>query len=110
MNTFIQHISNKFKQWNNPGMNVPLARDGEKPSVTLLFAYISFIVAVLSVVYTHIYPDKITPAIVSITFWSIALLIYRVRKIDKLKFDLDDRSFELDASDEEETKPSKEGK
>lgn len=96
-----QSIKDQFKTWNKEGMNVPLASDNGVPSMTLLFAYISFLATLISLIYLHIFPDRPTPTIVSIVFWTIALIIYRVRKIDKFSVDLDDKSFSIEGSDDE---------
>jgi hypothetical protein len=77
---------------------------GDKPSVTLFFAYISFIAVMLSLVYIHFNPNNMTPTLIATLIWSIALLIYRMRKIDRLKFNLDEKSFEIDSEDEEPKK------
>lgn len=106
--TIIQYISDKFKQWNSEGINVPLANDGHgKPSITLLFTYISFIAVLLSIIYIHVFPDKLSPTSMTITTWVISLVLYKMRMIDKMKFSAKDQSFELDAEDStEETKPN----
>lgn len=101
--SIIQSIKNQFKEWNNPGVNVPLANDSGKPSMTLLFAYVAFIATLMSLIYLHFNPDKISPSLVTVLVWAIALLIYRLRRIDKIKFDLDDKSFEVESSEDKET-------
>lgn len=94
--SILQTIKEQFKEWNNPGVNVPLANDNGKPSMTLLFAYISFIATILSLIYIHIFPDRIMPTLVSILFWTISLVLYKMRQVDKLKFDLEKRSLEIE--------------
>lgn len=99
--SILQTIKEQFKEWNSVGMNIPMGNDGaDKPSVTLFFAYISFIALMASLVYLHFNPNNMTPTLIATLVWSIALLIYRMRKLDRVKFDLDDKSFELDAEDE----------
>lgn len=102
-----QSLKEQFKTWNKEGVNVPLASDNGVPSMTLLFAYISFLATLLSLIYLHIFPDRYGPTIMSVITWVIALVIYRMRRIEKMKFDLDNRSFELDSEDEEETQTPK---
>jgi hypothetical protein len=103
--SILQSIKDQLKEWNSVGMNIPMGNDGtDKPSVTLFFAYISFIAVMLSLVYLHFNPNNMTPTLIATLVWSIALLIYRMRKIDSLKFDLDDKSFEIESEDEQESK------
>lgn len=103
--SILQSIKQQFKEWNNPGISIPMGNDGgDKPSVTLFFAYVSFIAVMVSLVYLHFNPNNMTPTLISTMIWSIALLIYRLRKIDSLKFNLQEKSFEIDAEDETPTK------
>ena len=104
MGTFLSKIKEQFKEWNQVGMRIPVASDNGTPSITMLFTYVSFLAVLLSLIYLHVYPDKPVPTLISILAWSISLFIYRMRRIDKLKFDLDDKSFEVDAEDDNETK------
>lgn len=99
--SILQTIKEQFKEWNSIGMNIPMGNDGtDKPSVTLFFAYISFIALMVSLVYLHFNPNNMTPTLIATLVWSIALLIYRVRKIDKLSVDLDDKSITIEGSDD----------
>jgi len=100
----LENLKNLFKKWNEVGINIPVANDQGIPSLTMFFAYVSFLAVLASLIYIHIFPDKILPTIASISVWVIALVIYKMRKLDKFKFNLQEKSFELDAQDELEVK------
>lgn len=84
------------------GFSVPLIKDEGKPSATLTFAYASFLVAIAAEVYFILNGDHLASTATAIIFWALAVVFYRMRKIDKVKFDLDDKSLELDAEDEKD--------
>lgn len=67
--------------------NLPFAIDHankDKPSVTLLFAYASFVLAVASIIALH-FCNCPSATFSAISLHVISLTIYRMRKIDKLK-------------------------
>jgi len=90
-----------WKSLSTNGIHVPFIFDGEtgKPSITLMFAYVTFVLAVISLVALHFRSELLTATITSITFWAVAVVLYRMRKIDKLKFNLEERSVEVGAED-----------
>jgi hypothetical protein len=85
------------------GITLPLARDADrnKPSATLWFAYISFFMALGSVIHLTIKGDPFLSAMTSISFWAIATIFYRMRTLNKFKVDLDDKEIEIDGGDDE---------
>lgn len=92
-----------WEKWCKEGLRWPYLHDPvtEKPSVTLLFPYITFLIAVISLISLHFFPQMLIPTGVSIAFWAIAVVFYMIRKINKAKFDLSSQSFELESSTEE---------
>lgn len=91
------------------GMYLPMAYDAssEKPSVTLLSFYVGLVLSTLSIIAYHFLPDKLMgPTLTTMLFLGMAFVFYRMRNLDKVKFDLDDRSIELDASEDKETSNS----
>lgn len=86
------------------GFSVPLAKDGDTPSATLTFAYVSFIVAICSEIYFIFKGDPLAATSTAIIFWGLAVVFYRLRKLDHVKFDLDDKEIELSGHDDEEEK------
>ena len=98
-----------IKKWCQEGMYFPFAHDPEsgKSSVTLLFPYVVFVILVASLVYLHISADPLTANCMTLLTWAIAVIFHRIGKLDKVKFDLDDKSVELDGDDETENKENK---
>jgi len=98
----LKSLSEFINSLSKNGVHFIYAVDPEtqKPSVTLFFAYVTYLVCLFSIAFLFFKPDVLSPAIVSITVWVISFVLYRMRRLDKLKVDLDDRSIELDAQDE----------
>lgn len=99
----LSKISTVIRRWCKEGVNLPYAHDPEKnqPSATLLFLYISFVIAACSVIALHLKAGLFIATITAICFWVLAMVFYRIRKLDKFKIDLDDKTIELDAEDED---------
>lgn len=78
-------------------IKLPFLIDGDsgKPSVTLMFAYISFVIACVVVAYLT-YKDATAGSVGALTLFFGSLVIYRLRAIDKLKFSLKEQSFEIE--------------
>lgn len=102
-------LSNKWKQWSDTGLRFPFAYDPvrNKPSVTLLFPYITFVLAVLSTIALHFKASLAIASWTSIGFWIIATVLYMMRHLTRAKFDLDDKSIELDNDAKEDEDGSK---
>lgn len=92
------------------GAWLPMAYDGtrNKPSATLFFVYISFVMSMVSITYTFFKNEAYTPAGFSILLFVLCSVLYRIRRIDSLEVDLDDKSIKLKGGDaqqkESETK------
>lgn len=86
------------------GIRFPYAYDpiSKKPSITLLFAYTTFILALISTICLHFWLDTVVATGTSIAFFVITLIFYRLRKLDKAKIDFDDKSIELEGSEKED--------
>ena len=72
----------------------------KKASSTLFYAYIAFYLAVGSVIALHFSEKLLTASIVSLVFWAIAVIFYMLRKISKAKVNLQDKSFDLENSED----------
>jgi len=92
-----------WKKWCEEGLRWPYLHDPvtKKPSVTLLFPYITFLIAMISVISLHFYPTMLVPSGVSIVFWAISVVFYMIRKLNKAKFSLSDQSLELEGDSSE---------
>lgn len=89
-----------MKNWK-----LPLVMDSDsKPSVTVTFTYIAFILC-LGVVYHLASKDALSGAIAGLVLFFGCLFLYRLRSLDKVKINLSEKSIEL--SDEPDTKDEK---
>jgi hypothetical protein len=96
-------LSQKWKSWSEVGIRLPFIHDSTtgKPSITLLFPYITFVLATISIILLHIKTDLAVATWTTIGFWIVSTVLYMLRRISKAKFDLDDKSIELDSGDDE---------
>lgn len=80
------------------GIKFPFAYDPttKSPSVTLLFAYITFVFMMLSLIGLHIYKEILQATIVSIIVWVLSVVFYRLRELDKVKIDIKNQSIDLE--------------
>ena len=103
----IQSIKDFFKTSAERGMNLPLAYDASsgKPSITLLIFYVAMVMTVGSLTAFHFLPDKLLqPSLLTLLFLGLSFVFYRMRNLDKVKFDLDDKSIELEGGNDGEDK------
>lgn len=100
----LESIINEIKHIFNKGIKLPMAYDfiTKMPSVTLLFPYVAFIVLTYAEVLL-IQKDPMEGSLVALGVWFLATVLYMIRKISKAKFDLDDKSFELEGGDTDAT-------
>lgn len=66
-----------------------------KSSATLFFAYVAFMVALLATGYL-VYKDAIAGATSALMLFFGCLVLYKMRHLDKMKFDIEKRSLELE--------------
>jgi len=99
-----------WDRWSTTGIKMPFLHDPEtgKPSETLLFYKATTTITICSLLALHfkvITPGTtFTTAVVNL----LAFVCYRMRKLDKVKLDLDDQSIELDSDDNNDDKQEKE--
>jgi len=93
-------ISRFLKEASETGLRLPLAFDPDKGfgSVTMLFAYVSFFIALGTVVYLVI-QDPLAGTTSAITLWTLTTVLYLMRRLNKFKADLKNPSIELDSSE-----------
>jgi hypothetical protein len=96
-------MGKKWDKWSKDGLKLPFVWDSaaDKPSVSLMFAYITFVMAAISVVSLHFFPSFLIPTGVSIGFWAAATVFYMLRKISKASFDLSSQSFSVEGDSED---------
>lgn len=96
---------NKLKElmnkWAEEGIRFPFAYDNEggKGSATLLFYYIFSIFTFVSLIMLHFSAEYTIATCVTTMVWIVSYICYRVRKIDKFKLDIENKSIEVDAAD-----------
>jgi hypothetical protein len=98
-------VGKLFKRWSEEGIRFPYAYSGDekKPSVTLLFVWLTGMLALGSTLALN-FVDTLQAALTSIIFWVLSMVFYRLRRIDKLKIDLDDRQLEIEGEGSEADK------
>lgn len=81
----------------------PFAIDkvNKKPSVTLFFAYVSFMLAIVIVVYLT-YRDVLAGSVAALMLFFGSLLMYRLRRLDSFSIDLDDKEIKVNSGDKSE--------
>jgi hypothetical protein len=77
-----------------------MAADNGKPSFSLLCAYVSFLLAVVSLIMSHKSISNLPATGAAIALWVIAMVFYRIRNLDKAKIDIEKKTLELDGEDE----------
>lgn len=78
-------------KWLTDGIPFPTSKDGDKPaSARLLFSHVSFWLAAVCVALDK--PQSWT----AIAFFSICTVLYMFKEIDKLKFNAQERSLEIE--------------
>lgn len=97
-----------WEKFNKVGLFVPMAHDSpaDKPSVMLLFAYTAHVLALASLIAFNILGDHLQAVSATCLYAVICTVLYMLRKLSKAKFDLDDKSVELDSGDETNVKTS----
>lgn len=89
-------VEGSAKGWHFPFIHDPVTK---KPSITLLFPYATFVLSVASLIALHFKPSLIIATSTSLVFWALSVVFYMLRKLSKAKFDLEDKSFELDSGE-----------
>ena len=84
-------------------MRFPVVYDSDtkKGSVTLLFAYIAFVLAISAVIFLII-ENRLQGAIAAIANAIVFVVLYRIRKIDKFSISKDEITIDADDEDVKE--------
>lgn len=93
-----------WKRWSDEGIRLPYLFDPStsQPSITLGMLYIASLIMFGSIVTLHFKDGILTASLTTIMVWILAYVFYRLRKLDKVKIDLDDQSLELEDNSSEE--------
>lgn len=96
----IKYLSDKLEQWSTKGLKLPFVHDPvtDKPSVTLMFPYIMFVILVISIILLHFYPSMIVASTFTGIIWATSVIFYLIRKIHKSKINLSEGSFSIESN------------
>lgn len=97
----LEQIKKFFNFSSEKGLKLPYAFDPitKKPSVTLFFAYISFIIASISLISLHFESHLLSATGMSFIFTGMMIIFYLIRSINKAKIDLDDKEIDLESGE-----------
>lgn len=97
------NLSGLLRKWCIEGTNVPYFKDPAtgKPSLSTVFPYVTFVMAVISVVALHFRPSLFVATGTTLMFWSVSVIFYKFRGFSKAKVDLDDKSLEVEGTPED---------
>lgn len=100
----LKFLAAKWAEWGEEGIYFPFAYDPEqkKASVTLLQVYISAFLTAASLIALHFKPTLWPATAGCMLWWALSFVFYRMRKLDKVKFNLEEKSLELDADTDAE--------
>lgn len=95
-------IKGILKKAIDSGLPLPHAYDpaAKGPSFRLLTAYISFVVAVSSVVALHVWSSLLAATCTAIAFFGLNMIFYMLKKLTSAKIDLNDQELSLNAEPE----------
>lgn len=95
------YLKKHWNKWGERGLRLPFIYDAasKKPSVTVMFTYLTFLISAASVVALHFYPSLIIATTTSIIFWLVATVLYLLRKLQKASFDLKEQTFSLEGAE-----------
>lgn len=98
----LKKFAETWERWSVKGLNLPKANDPipDKPSVTLLAFYLMLMLTIASLVALHFKIELLVATTMTLLAWAMSFIFYKLRRLDKAKLDLDDKSIELDAGDE----------
>ncbi len=98
---------NAIARWNKRGIYLPFVHDPQRnePSVTLMFFYLTFILSMIFVsassIILLIKNEPINATLMPTLLMLLGFVFYRLRNLDKIKIDLDDKEIELSSTDDE---------
>lgn len=98
----LDKLQNLWTTWCEKGVKLPYAYDPEtdKPSITLMFYWITSFLSIISLVLLHTKVIEYGATGMALGFVLMAFVMYRLRKLDKVKIDVDDQSIELENNGE----------
>jgi hypothetical protein len=100
-------VMKRWEKWCKQGMHWPFVHDPvrKKPSVTLMFFYLGFFTAFGSVSVSSIIllisKEYMKATIMPMMLLYSCFIFYRLRRLDSVKINLEEKSLDLSGSSEE---------
>lgn len=97
----MHYISKKWDEWGTDGIKLPFVHDPVKkgPSITLLFFYISFAMAVIVVSASSIQlilsNKSLEATFMPVIMMFSGFIFYRLRRLDSISINLEEKSINL---------------
>ncbi len=97
-------LSDVWTNWCKTGIMRPYGYDPEtnKPSITLMFFWITSFLSIISLILLHFALVSYLATGYSLLFVFGAFVMYRIRKLDKVKINVDEKSIELDNNEKKD--------
>ena len=97
----LKKLSALWEKWSTDGLRVPFIWDAttNKPSMTLMFPYIGFLLCIISLIALHFSASLFLATATTIGFWVLGVVFYLMRRIQKMRLDLDDKEIELEGGE-----------
>lgn len=97
----LKPLKTVLKAWGETGMRLPHAYDASTgiPSSALMYSYVSFLIAICSLIYVHWKPELLPVTGCACVFFVVCRVLYMLRNLHSFKADLDDKSLELESAD-----------
>lgn len=94
----LNKIKNFLIKANSYGLPLPMARDSvtNLPSVTLLAFYLGLCVSVGSLIAYHFEDSLLGATSMSLLFFAMTFVFYKLRQLDKFKLDFTNKSIEFE--------------
>ena len=86
-------------------MNLLVKSDIEPKSLLGTFTIVSFVMAIISIIMGHIFYSCLPATILTILFFALNLLFFRLHSIDQFKINL--KTGDIEAQDDEKDKNDK---
>lgn len=102
----LEKLKNLLLRNKDSGFIFPTAYDPEKKrgSLTILFAYISFVLVVASLVLLHFKKEVFVATTTTLSFWVLSMVFYLMRQgLSKVDIDLKQDRIDLESSKKDDT-------
>lgn len=113
LNIVLKPVKEALNKWSEEGMTFPFVKDvsGDRPSVTLLFFYVSYLIGQFFVTISS-YELMRKGSFLIATFMPVVMVVltyvfYRFHQLSKVSFDFDDKQLSIEGSSQRAKKTTK---